>query len=882
MTPRPDFCTSCPISAYTEGYTPLKLRPGSLLAVGEASGEDEIRSGEGFSGGSGRWLWNMLKLAGHPQSSVSTLNVIGCHPPGNIFPGDSKWKFTSPEVAQAGVAHCVEHHLHPGLEKASRSKLLAIGNKSLVQLTGKSGILTWRGSPLPLKGEHRVQVMPIIHPAALMRQAKFASTTVGDLRKKLTLPPEYYNLLPSLPDVQAFKARSFAFDFEWNAAGEITLCGLSDQFYRAMVVPFIPPYIDALREIFERAEELIGHNIIGADLSWIEKLGWKLRADLRIEDTMLKQHLCQPDLPHDLGFVSSVFTSKVFWKGKGWEEMDEEGEGDSAPGQQWRTWDREDALPRELGGYGGCYSHKEAFALYNARDTDAEFQINTPLTGMLKKWDLTSLYENVSRPAAFICRDISERGLRIDTSHLSEIRSVIEGKIEELEGRLPQGLAPYTREVSCNIPAPPGTHRAKMKICTGTRKAPHEAFSAIFSVPETSTPCGVCGRVLRAGKLTEAKVLKGTRPRRIIPYNSPSQVSEYVSQLKLREIIDRKTGNRTTGKQARGIWAKNHPEFATLGLLKQQVTLRNNFAKESLLGMERMFFNLKVHGTAEGRLSCSGKRRGVDLNIQNQPSAFRSIYIPEREDWGFVNIDISQGESWLTCWLAQDWERWEKLQSPSYDEHSELASQIFGREVNKSLAKGDPAIDALRQIGKKTNHASAYGMGYKKFFEVLSSEGYDQFTPSDAKDFLETWKKLNARTCAWQRETVEIVQRQGYLRNPFGRVRWFSSHDSGTQCLAFLPASTLADMMLRMMIAHYPSKYLQEIQANNTSVYRDLSPEWIMSIMVHDSLVFQGPWDTRQDQIERSTAIMTQPFEELGGFKFRVDTKASRKSWGDC
>lgn len=803
-----------------------------------------------------------------------------CKPPDNIFPGDAAWRLTTKDIARAGIEYCKEHHLWPGVKKASKTKLFAIGGKSLEALTGRHGITTWRGSALPIIGETTLRVMPTIHPAALMRQAKLVSVVVGDLRKKLTLPPENYNLFPNLADVKRFTSKRFAFDFEWDRDGNITICGLSDRFYSAIVVPFVEPYITELRRIFESATHLIGHNIIGADLAHIEKLGWDISSAI-IEDTMLKQHLIQPDMPHDLAFVASVFTNKVFWKGKGWEEVEENDEGFYA-GQQWRTWDRKTALPRNLGGYGGCGSGSEAFALYNARDTDAEFQINTPLDQLLRKWGLQSIYENVSRPAGYICRWMGERGLRLDTSRLGELRSVIDTKISEMEVALPIGLKPFVETVSCNLPAPPETYKSKTKKCKGSKSLGNQHPVAIvtFTSPGVCA-CPDCGKSLDSGRMVLAKIVKGIREERVVPYTSPTQVQAYVDQLKLAEVLDHKTKRRTTGKAARGIWAKNHPEFVLLGDLKEQVTLRNNFAKDSLQNLDRMYFNLLVHGTSEGRLSSSGRRRGIDLNIQNQPEDFRVVYIPEREDWGFVNIDISQGESWLTCWLAKDWVRWEKLQDPSYDEHSELAQAFFNKPVNKQLAKIDKEIAALRQLGKKINHGRSYGMGANKQHADLISLGYDTFTIADVKEFIEIWKTLNPGTAQWQRETMEMASRQGYLINPFGRRRWFS-HRDGTQALAFLPASSLADMVLRFMICHYPDQFMDAITINGQKVFHPIVQDWIMSIQVHDSLVLQGPWITRDEQIERSVAIMTQEFQELDGFSFRVDVKSSQKSWGEC
>jgi uracil-DNA glycosylase family 4 len=878
MIPKPDFCQSCPINHVTSGYVPLKLREGAILGVGEASGADEIISGEGFSGGAGQWLRNLLKGAGKKWDTVSTLNVLGCKPPDNIFPTDPKWSATSREVGQAGVNYCIQHHLWPGVAKANRPQIYAIGGQALKALTGKEGITAWRGSPLPLLGTaDKPRIIPTIHPAALMRQAKLSSVVVGDFRKSFTLPPEKYNLTPSLGDLQAFNEKAFAFDLEWDKDGQITVCGLSSRFFEAIVIPWHEPYLEELRRIFENATDLIGHNIICADLPYIERMGWDISM-ARIHDTMLKQHLVQPDYPHSLAFVASILTNKVFWKGR-WEE-EESQDLESPRGQQWKTWDKAWALPRHLGGYGGCQSAQEAFALYNGRDSDAEFQINTPLTQLLNKHKLSETYENVSVPIAYITRKMGDYGLKLDTHRLKEVRQVIEEEIEKLEKLLPHELKPYNEVVGCNLIAPPGTYKTKIKICKGSRKNKHECVKLVFNQPGSSHICPVCQRIINSGKMGEAKVIRGTRAERVIPYNSASKIAEYAASLDLKEVLDSKTNRPTTGKKARKVWAKKRPEFTLLGGLKKQVTLKNNFAKDTLLLQDRMLFNLLVHGTAEGRLSSTGKRKGIDLNIQNQPGEFKIIYIPDYLEWGFVSLDIVQGENMLTTWLAQDWERWERLQQPGYNEHADFASDIFGRQIKKGVVEDKPFYD----VGKIFNHSKNYGAGTRKQQEILAEHGYDHFTNSDLQEFNSVWEKKNAKTALWQKVTIEEGTRVGQLRNPFGRVRWFSSRDSAAKMLAFLPASTLADMVLRMMIAHFPQdpRCSKAIQNLGLTTYLPLVDGWRMAIQVHDELVHQGPWETHREQAERSKMIMEQEFRELPGFRFKTDIKASPKSWGDC
>jgi uracil-DNA glycosylase family 4 len=301
----------------------LRLRSGDTLGVGEAAGEEEIKNGYPFVGGAGSWLRSLCKSAGLDFERLSLVNVIGCHPPGNVFPTDSKWHATARADGQRGVEYCAEHHLWPAIRKANKKRLIALGGSALKAITSREGITVWRGSPLPLRGEESrgPRVIPTIHPAALMRQAKLSSAVVSDLRKTLTIPPEHYNLFPTIDEVQAFDSTVFAFDFEWDSYGNVTLCGLTDRMYHCIVVPFVGAYVKELKRIFESAKALIGHNIIGADIAYIEQWGWDI-SGAEIHDTMLKQHLVQPDFPHNLGFVNSIFTNKPFWKGRGVEEED--------------------------------------------------------------------------------------------------------------------------------------------------------------------------------------------------------------------------------------------------------------------------------------------------------------------------------------------------------------------------------------------------------------------------------------------------------------------------------------------------------------------------------------------------------------------------------
>lgn len=771
MLSKPAGCTGCPLEHIGIGFVPTKLGPSGTLVLGDTPHQDDVDEEAPFMGRSGQFLTNLLAKSGTQRKDITTANVICCRPPNGLYPLDPKWHLTSRSDARMAVTHCTRAYLQPLLASKDWRRVVAVGEWALGAVTERKGILVWRGSPLPLRGTvDRARVMPTLHPSDLVRDFKFTSAVVSDLRKGLDLPPENYDLFADAARLSLFKSLKLAFDFEWTWNGDITIAGISDRLYSAVVGAWNGANIDQFKRIFESATDLIGHNIIGADTKQFEKFGWQIKA--KLHDTMLKQHLIQPDFKHDLGFVASVFTNKVFWKGHGKEEEDEYGNSIDTK-VQWKTWNTPEAIPRHLGGYGGCASADEAYRLYNARDTDASFQINEQLDHLLAKWGLENTYWNISVPVSFVCRDMSDRGLKISPQRIQELRSELGVKISGLESSLPDGLKPIEIPCTRQIVAPPGTFKSRTKLCKGLRKAPHVPVEITFHSPGSEFQCPSCGKQIPSGKLALLKRIKvpGIKLKR--PWKSSTQVMAYAKTRGLKMRIDRKRGTASADVNTRKVWGRVAPEFQIVDKLKEYSTLRDNFAKESLQHLDRMYFNLLVHGTKEGRFASSGKRKGIDLNIQNQPAEFRKIYLPEHEDWCFAELDYSGGENWLTAWLAQDTERLQRLGQPGYSEHLELAKMIFGlpAAATKEDAQSWKGMDAY-DIAKHINHGSNYGMTHVKFREYCESEDVF-FTEKECKEILAVREKMNPGTARWQRATIESAKRDGYLRNAFGRMRWF-------------------------------------------------------------------------------------------------------------
>lgn len=866
MIPKPDKCRNCPLFNVTSNaFVPIVDVGTTELIVGEAPGEEEELRGLPFIGGAGRWLDGMLRAAKQSRAQFCVANTMLCRPPNNLYPTDPGSPI-APDVAAAGVEYCWNTWVRPFIDSRRWTRIIALGNKALRALTGREGIELWRGSPLPLAWRpDRPVVIPTYHPAYLMRQPEQTSVAVHDLRKQPTIPPEDYQLFATPDELAAFDAKAFAFDLEWDINGNISICGLSDRMYRAIVVPWDAAYIPHLRRIFEGAEELIGHNIITADLPHLERMGWRIRA--RLWDTLLMQHLVQPDMRHGLAFVASIFTNKPYWKGYGGgADPEEETTPANKTRAQWRTWMLDDALPRHLGGYGGCTSEAEAFRLYNARDADATFQIWYPLRTLLDKYALDRLYHHVSVPIAKLCQEMNERGLAVDHSALETIRKELEREIEEIDATLPAPLRSRREPIMARVRLPEPRIELVDPVCTGTKDVPHE--------PVTIPGGGACPRCWRQLSPRKRRVLTEMRQvgeRVIYPWNSAEVLREYAASLGLSPQLHPKTKRPTADKNARKVWARRHPEFYTVDVLKAKKTLMQSFAKPGLLQTDRMYFQLLPHGTATGRLACKALRRGIDLNVQNIPAEMKRLFVPD-PGYVFVKADVSQGENILTALLAGDHERLKRLSDPDFDEHSWTATACFGVPVTRTNENRH-----LRQAGKRINHMLNYGASWKKLREVMLIDGFD-LSPAECREIIERWREANAATAEWQDRTVELATKRGYLVNPFGRRRWFQTKDIGPKALAFLPSSTLADCVFRMMIALHYSRFMEHVHALGLERYTDLPEGAYLAIQVHDELVVAAPADRAEETLERLVYVMTQPWKELGGYAFRVDAKICKNS----
>lgn len=329
---------------------PVGPVPARVMLVGEAPGADEERLGEPFVGQSGQELNRMLQEAGISRSECFITNVARVRPPANDishFIAKSKKDITS------------EHHEHRGkfvkrpildginllakeIALVKPNIIIAFGNTSLWALTGKWGILRWRGSMLV--GDFGKKVIPTVHPAAILREWSLRAIAVQDLRRAATYrdgreypkPAWSFTIQPQFETVMVQLSRLLdravdgplvlSVDIE-TAFGHIDCLGIAWSQNDAICIPFrtrTSPQgywsedqetlvVFALYQLLCHPNvQVVGQNLL-YDCQYIYRF-WHFVPRVRF-DSMLAHHVCFAGLRKSLDFQASMYSPYyVQWK----------------------------------------------------------------------------------------------------------------------------------------------------------------------------------------------------------------------------------------------------------------------------------------------------------------------------------------------------------------------------------------------------------------------------------------------------------------------------------------------------------------------------------------------------------------------------------------
>ena len=479
--------------------------------------------------------------------------------------------------------------------------------------------------------------------------------------------------------------------------------------------------------------------------------------------------------------------------------------------------------------------NEKGWEYYCAQDTDVTYQCWQAMLPMLVHEGLKELYCNVQVPLARICSLLHQTGFKVNPGRIGEVRDKLLKESEELEKQLPD----FLRSHDCGV----------------NRRA--------------IAPAGTLGK---SGK--PVKFIKVLASKRITPWRSASEKQRFLYSndpgcLGLEPVYDLKSGNITTGKMAIAkLFGKTkNPAILALGKLNKIDEILSTFAKSEMVGISRMYPHFNVHGTSSGRLSSS------DPNLQNIPESVRCIYVPSHAGWKIVDVDYSNIENRLTAILAGDVERLGKYEDPKHSDYKVLVNRAYGIPYDEIVK--DNSREAPYGKCKAIVLGINYGLGAKKI-----SKMYDMDL-KEVHHLLDTWKSEIKLTSLWQQRTAEKAGREGLLTTPFGRKRWFWTSSTYTESLSFLPQSSAADIIFRVMIGlmYERISWPAELASKVCPIISAIPKPARLLLQVHDSLVFECPAEQVEELVTIVKLVMEQPWKELGGHRIPISVKVA-DSWG--
>lgn len=435
-------------------------RDADVVIVGEAWGADEHITKAPFVGASGQELTRLLRDAGIDRARCFITNVAAVKPLNNefwrLFDGieEVRGQYPNSDVVSEMSRLYRQLNAHP------RKLVIAVGNYSLWALSNctdsitvpgnpgfrsPTGIGSWRGSMIFTEETvcgARIPLLPIYHPAAILRQWDLRYITLHDLKARVPMalggnwtdpnpailwaPPTYNQCLDKLDHwlrlLDSGSRLRLAGDIE-TFRGWITCLGLADSSRFAMSIPFVrkrPLGSDTLLEsywtveqeaqIVGRLQRLLIHPLLDLegqnflyDVQYIyNEMGVLPYASF---DTMYAWHVCFPGTPKALDYLSSLFCRyHRYWK------------------EDHKEWD---------------LTHGDVSTLlrYNAEDCVRTYECATTIRALVSQFGLSDQWDWMRRKRDLALR-MMLRGVNIDKKRRDQMGYELLEKYGELSANI--------------------------------------------------------------------------------------------------------------------------------------------------------------------------------------------------------------------------------------------------------------------------------------------------------------------------------------------------------------------------------------------------------------------------------------------------------------
>jgi uracil-DNA glycosylase family 4 len=413
------------------------LIPGSkIMIVGEHSTTDELTLAVALHSKStpGAELDRMLQELGIARTECSVTNIVKVQMPG--WNQESLYldkKMTKPgPMIWAGA-----EELKAEIARVKPTVILALGNMALQVLTGKSGIMKWRGSVMQTLPEFgSIKVIPTYHPSVVLRMWEWRPIALRDIKRlrdecewpEIRRPEWNFALRPSFAAAverlewirDQVAAGPYKLSVDIETRGLIACVGLAWNKTDAICLPLMAVghpqgywTVDEELVIWGLLREILTHKnviIIGQNFAYDAQYFSVQMGFLPIVklDTMVMQHTYLAGSKKSLDFIASMYCEYYcYWKDDG------------------KTWDPK--IP------------EEKYWFYNCEDCIRTYECAEVLETILAHSNLTEQYAFLQRMWPNLVRTML-KGVRIDEKTKSLIAMELMTFLNDTNGEIKEIL----------------------------------------------------------------------------------------------------------------------------------------------------------------------------------------------------------------------------------------------------------------------------------------------------------------------------------------------------------------------------------------------------------------------------------------------------------
>lgn len=742
-------------------------RDAKIMFVGEAPGDNEMKTGVPFSGGSGDLLNRML---GNPRIDIDRskcffTNVCHIQPQGKKK-NDFSWFFSAEGMPhlQEGIIRLMAdvREIRPNLVIALGAVPMYVLTKKGTYKSGKvTGIDKWRGSILESVLAPGQKVIPTYHPAFLLRSWDHKAVAELDLARcagdalfpELRLPERTLYLNPQGQERRELMASfldtdELSVDIESTRTDQrLICCAFSDRPDRALVIHA------ASREDLDDIARMVA--------SPCDKVMQNGQFDYTI---LTENHGMEV-----VGFGESIYEGDKFVRVRGWDTMLahhslylESAGGDdeySAAKKERRTG----ALKKGLAFINSIYT-REPFYKDDGKLWES--------TGDLRMfWRYNALDAAVTR--------------EIQLQQRVELRDFgVEDTFQRKMQLLQPLMACTRRGIPVNLVA-----RRKLQAEVESQVAGLQTIlDTIAGRPINVKSTGINGDV---GKLLYQEL---GLP---VQYKQDQETGEH------RPTVDKDALISLAAKH-------KHPALLTILSIRERRTVLENQLGAVVGNDGRMRCNYDPTGTRTNRLNSRATIRGEGTNLQNQMDKIRQLYeVPKGRI--FIQPDYSQAEARVVAYLSREQALIDLLEDPTKDIHRFNASRFYG------LAE-DQITYEMRYCAKRGTHSANYGVGAEKTMKVINQDAKDTWGKPGtgvtvdlltARQIVEGYFALYPRikSIFWA-DVREQLRRDRTLVGVFGTKRTFfgrwDGNDEGpflNAAYSFIPQNAVGELCTMAMVS---------------------------------------------------------------------------------